>query len=259
MEGSPPPIDVQGLVTRFGDTTIHDGLDLAVRRGEVLGLVGGSGTGKSVLMRTILGLIRPAGGTVRLLGADLAALPRDRLVDLRGRTGVLFQDAALFSTLTVAENAQVPMRERFRLPRRLMDELACLKIALVGLPRDARDKYPSELSGGMRKRAGLARAIAIDPEILFLDEPTAGLDPIAAAAFDDLILQLSKTLGLTVVMITHDLDSLMRITDRVAALIDGKAVVAPIDELRRLDDPWLRQYFGGPRGRAALAAGMAAV
>jgi phospholipid/cholesterol/gamma-HCH transport system ATP-binding protein len=259
MEGSPPPIEVEGLVTRFGDTTIHDGLDLTVRRGEVLGLVGGSGTGKSVLMRTILGLIRPAGGTVRLLGADLAALPRDRLVDLRGRTGVLFQDAALFSTLTVAENAQVPMRERFRLPRRLMDELACLKIALVGLPRDARDKYPSELSGGMRKRAGLARAIAIDPEILFLDEPTAGLDPIAAAAFDDLILQLSKTLGLTVVMITHDLDSLMRITDRVAALIDGKAVVAPIDELRRLDDPWLRQYFGGPRGRAALAAGMAAV
>jgi phospholipid/cholesterol/gamma-HCH transport system ATP-binding protein len=258
MDDAPPPIEVRGLVTRFGDLTIHDGLDLTVRRGEVLGLVGGSGTGKSVLMRTILGLIRPKAGTIRLLGSELSSLSRARLVDLRGRTGVLFQDAALFSTLTVAENTQVPMRERFTLPKPLMDELACLKIALVGLPRDARDKYPSELSGGMRKRAGLARAIAIDPEILFLDEPTAGLDPIAAAAFDELILQLSRTLGLTVVMITHDLDSLVRITDRVAALIGGKAVVAPIDELRRLDDPWLRQYFAGPRGRAALAAGTAA-
>ena len=248
MADPDPIIEVRGLVTRFGERTIHDGLDLTVRRGEVLGLVGGSGSGKSVLMRTILGLLRPSAGTIRLLGADLAALSREKLVALRGRTGVLFQDAALFSTLTVAENAQVPMRERFNWPRSLLAEMACLKIALVGLPEDARDKYPSELSGGMRKRAGLARSIAIDPEVLFLDEPTAGLDPIAAAAFDELILQLSRTLGLTVVMITHDLDSLMRITDRVAALINGKAVVAPIDELRRLDDPWLRQYFGGPRG-----------
>ncbi|HWL68569.1 MAG TPA: ATP-binding cassette domain-containing protein [Geminicoccus sp.] len=255
MADPDPIIEVRGLVTRFGERTIHDGLDLTVRRGEVLGLVGGSGSGKSVLMRTILGLLRPSAGTIRLLGADLAALSREKLVALRGRTGVLFQDAALFSTLTVAENAQVPMRERFNWPRSLLAEMACLKIALVGLPEDARDKYPSELSGGMRKRAGLARSIAIDPEVLFLDEPTAGLDPIAAAAFDELILQLSRTLGLTVVMITHDLDSLMRITDRVAALINGKAVVAPIDELRRLDDPWLRQYFGGPRGRAALEAG----
>ncbi|WP_191059720.1 ABC transporter ATP-binding protein [Geminicoccus harenae] len=253
-----PIIEVQGLVTRFGERTIHDGLDLTVRRGEVLGLVGGSGSGKSVLMRTILGLLRPSAGTIRLLGADLASLSRDKLVALRSRTGVLFQDAALFSTLTVAENAQVPMRERFGWPKSLLAEMACLKIALVGLPDDARDKYPSELSGGMRKRAGLARSIAIDPEVLFLDEPTAGLDPIAASAFDELILQLSRTLGLTVVMITHDLDSLMRITDRVAALINGRAVVAPIDELRRLDDPWLRQYFGGPRGRAALEAGQAA-
>jgi phospholipid/cholesterol/gamma-HCH transport system ATP-binding protein len=258
MADPDPIIEVRGLVTRFGGRTIHDGLDLTVRRGEVLGLVGGSGAGKSVLMRTMLGLFRPASGMVRLLGADLASLPREKLVALRSRTGVLFQDAALFSTLTVAENTQVPMRERFGWSRPLMAEMACLKIALVGLPDDARDKYPSELSGGMRKRAGLARSIAIDPELLFLDEPTAGLDPIAAAAFDELILQLSRTLGLTVVMITHDLDSLMRITDRVAALIDGKAVVAPIDELRRLDDPWLRQYFGGPRGRAALEAGQAA-
>ncbi len=258
MADASPPIEVRGLVSRFGDLTIHDELDLTVRRGEVLGLVGGSGAGKSVLMRTILGLIRPAAGTIRLLGSDLSILPRDKLADLRGRTGVLFQDAALFSTLTVAENTQVPMRERFGLPKPLVDELACLKIALVGLPREARNKYPSELSGGMRKRAGLARAIATDPEILFLDEPTAGLDPIAAAAFDELILQLSRTLGLTVVMITHDLDSLARITDRVAALIGNKAVVAPIDELRRLDDPWLRQYFAGPRGRAALAAGTVA-
>ncbi|WP_159712416.1 ABC transporter ATP-binding protein [Geminicoccus flavidas] len=258
MADPDPIIEVHGLVTRFGERIIHDGLDLTVRRGEVLGLVGGSGSGKSVLMRTILGLLRPSAGTIRLLGADLTSLSREKLVALRGRTGVLFQDAALFSTLTVAENAQVPMRERFGWPEALMAELACLKIALVGLPDDARDKYPSELSGGMRKRAGLARSIAIDPEVLFLDEPTAGLDPIAAAAFDELILQLSRTLGLTVVMITHDLDSLMRITDRVAALINGKAVVAPIDELRRLDDPWLRQYFGGPRGRAALEAGQAA-
>ncbi|HEX2526241.1 MAG TPA: ABC transporter ATP-binding protein [Geminicoccus sp.] len=252
-----PPIEVHGLVTRFGGRTIHENLDLEVRPGEVLGVVGGSGAGKSVLMRTILGLMEPAAGTIRLLGADMAKLSGRDLVELRSRTGVLFQDAALFSTLTVAENTQVPLRERFELAPRLLDELACLKIALVGLPPDARSKYPSELSGGMRKRAGLARAIALDPDILFLDEPTAGLDPIAASAFDELILQLSKTLGLTVVMITHDLDSLVRITDRVAALIDRRCVVAPIDELRRLDDPWLQQYFTGPRGRAALSAGQA--
>lgn len=258
MADATPLIEVQGLVTRFGSRTVHDGLDLTIRRNEVLGIVGGSGAGKSVLMRTILGLVRPAAGSVRLLGEDLARLSRARLVELRNRTGVLFQDAALFSTLTVAENTQVPMRERHALPPDLLEELARLKIALVGLPADAPGKYPSELSGGMRKRAGLARAIAIDPEILFLDEPTAGLDPIAASGFDELILQLAKTLGLTVVMITHDLDSLARITDRVAALIAGKAVVAPLDELRRLDDPWLRQYFGGPRGRAALSEGMAA-
>ena len=252
-------IDVRQLVTKFGELIVHDHLDLSVQRGEVVGVVGGSGTGKSVLMRTILGLIRATSGTIQLLGADLATLSRTELIKLRGRTGVLFQDAALFSTLTVAENAQVPMRERYGMPRKLLEELACLKVALVGLPPDARDKYPSELSGGMRKRAGLARAIAIDPEVLFLDEPTAGLDPIAATAFDDLILELSKTLGLTVVMVTHDLDSLVRITDRVAALVNGKAIVAPIDELRRLDDPWLRQYFGGVRGRAAFASKLAAV
>ena len=252
-------IEVRGLVTRFGEVAIHDHLDLSILRGEILGIVGGSGSGKSVLMRAILGLIEPVAGNVRLLGADIGRLSRAELVDLRGRTGVLFQDAALFSTLTVAENAQVPMRERYDLPPALMEELACLKVGLVGLPHDARDKYPSELSGGMRKRAGLARAIAIDPEILFLDEPTAGLDPIAAASFDELILELSKTLGLTVAMITHDLDSLTRIADRVAALINGKAVVGTIDELRRLDDPWLRQYFGGVRGRAAVSSSVATV
>ena len=247
------PIEVHGLVTRFGAKVIHDQLDLSVRPGEILGLVGGSGTGKSVLMRTILGLIQPAAGTIRLLGQDLTALSRDELVKLRSRTGVLFQDSALFSTLSVAENVQVPLIEQLRITHPLVDELACLKVMLVGLPDDSRGKLPSELSGGMRKRAGLARAIALDPDVLFLDEPTAGLDPIAAAAFDELILQLRDTLGLTVVMITHDLDSLVRITDRVAALIDQKCVVAPIDVLRRLDHPWLREYFGGPRGRAALS------
>ncbi len=251
--GEEPAIRVRGLRTRFGRQVIHEGLDLDVRRGEIMGVVGGSGTGKSVLLRMIIGLMRPAAGDIEVLGRDVTRLSDAGARELQARWGVLFQDGALFSSLTVAENVQVALRERFDLDRALLAELTGLKIALAGLPRDACGKYPAELSGGMRKRAGLARALALDPEILFLDEPTAGLDPIGAAAFDELIRGLQRSLGLTVVMITHDLDSLIAVCDRVAALVDKRVVVGTVAELRRLDHPWLRDYFGGPRGRAALA------
>ena len=243
-------VEVRGLVTRFGPRTIHDGLDLEVKRGEVLAVIGGSGTGKSVLLRLMLGLMRPAEGSIRVFGVDPAA---DHAAT-RGRIGVLFQDGALFSSLTVAENVQVPLKERLDLGPDLLDELAALKLALVGLPPDAGSKLPAELSGGMRKRAGLARALALDPELVFLDEPTAGLDPIGAAAFDRLILDLQKSLGLAVVMITHDMDSILGISDRIAAIVDRRIVAGPADELRRHPHPWLQDYFGGPRGREAEAA-----
>jgi len=246
-------IQLEGVVNAFGRHVVHDQLDLAVRRGEILGLVGGSGSGKSVLLRTVVGLRTPQGGRVRVLDTDVYdAGPRARR-EVQARWGVLFQDGALFSSLTVRENIQVPMRERLSLPQRLMDELAAVRLTLVGLPLDAADKYPSELSGGMRKRAGLARALALDPEILLLDEPTAGLDPIGAAAFDELILALHDALGLTVVMITHDVDSLVRITDRIAVLLNKRCRVATLGELRRDNEPWLQAYFNGPRGRAATA------
>lgn len=249
---SDPAIRLEGIVNAFGRHVVHEGLDLEVRRGEILGLVGGSGTGKSVLLRTIVGLRPPQAGRVRVLGRDLYdASARERRA-LQARWGVLFQDGALFSSLTVRENIQVPMREQLKLPRRLMDELAAVRLALVGLAMDAADKLPSELSGGMRKRAGLARALALDPEIILLDEPTAGLDPIGAAAFDELILTLQEALGLTVVMITHDVDSLVRITDRVAVLLNKRCIVATLGELRHRDEPWVQQYFNGPRGRAAM-------
>jgi phospholipid/cholesterol/gamma-HCH transport system ATP-binding protein len=248
----PPAIHVQGLRTRFGTQVIHAGLDLEVRRGEVLGIVGGSGTGKSVLLRTILGLQRPEQGRIEVLGQELERLSDAARRALQARQGVLFQDGALFSSLTVAQNIQTPLRERFQLPDRLLDQIAGLKLALVGLPVDACHKYPAELSGGMRKRAGLARALALDPEILFLDEPTAGLDPIGAGEFDRLIRSLQRSLGLTVVMVTHDLDSLLAICDRVAALVDKRAMLGTLDELYNRDHPWLRAYFHGPRGRAAL-------
>lgn len=245
---------VHGLVTRFGSQIVHDGLDLEVRKGEVLAIVGGSGTGKSVLLRTMLGLIRPGEGRVELLGEDLAALSARRHADLLSRIGMLFQDGALFGSLTVAENVAVPMLERLRLPARLRRELIALKLALVGLPTETATKYPSQLSGGMRKRAGLARALSLDPELVFLDEPTAGLDPISASAFDELIMTLQRGLGLTVVMVTHDLDTLAACADRVAALVDGAVIVGTLDEVRANDHPWLRAYFGGPRGRAAMPA-----
>ncbi len=250
---SAPAIKIRNLRTQFGIQVIHDSLDLVINRGEVMGIVGGSGTGKSVLLRLMLGLMRPAAGRIEVLGQDLAGLDDAAKTSMRARQGVLFQDGALFSSLTVAQNVEAPMRERKKLPKPLLRELAALKIALSGLPPDACNKYPSELSGGMRKRAGLARALALDPEILFLDEPTAGLDPIGAAEFDRLIVGLQRSLGLTVIMVTHDLDSLAAISDRIAALVDKRAIVGTLTDLRMSSHPWLQNYFGGPRGRAALA------
>jgi phospholipid/cholesterol/gamma-HCH transport system ATP-binding protein len=256
MRNMPPDvvIAVRGLVNRFGNQIVHDGIDLEVYRGEVIGIVGGSGTGKSVLLRTIVGLNHPAAGEIEVLGQDmLHATEAERRV-IERRWGVLFQDGALFSSLTVAQNIEVPIKEHCRMPERLMDEIAACKIGLVGLPENAADKFPSQLSGGMRKRAGLARALALDPEIVFLDEPTAGLDPIAAADFDRLILDLKTSLGLTVFLVTHDLDSLFAITDRVAVLVDKKIRVRTLEEHLHDDHPWIRSYFHGPRGRAAQSA-----
>jgi len=249
-------IVVRGLRNSFGDQVVHDGLDLEVRRGEIYGVVGGSGTGKSVLMRSIIGLQKPQAGDIHVLGEPTIDRAETEMVDLSKRWGVLFQGGALFSTLTVAENVQVPLREFYKaLPQSLLDEIAAYKVVMSGLPADAGPKYPSQLSGGMRKRAGLARALALDPEVLFLDEPTAGLDPIGAAAFDELIKSLQKTLGLTVFLITHDLDTLYAICDRVAVLADHKVIaVGTIDELLATDHPWIQEYFRGPRGRAANAS-----
>jgi phospholipid/cholesterol/gamma-HCH transport system ATP-binding protein len=250
-------IRVRGLRTQFRDQVIHDGLDLDVRRGEVLGVVGGSGTGKSVLLRAIVGLIRPAAGRLEVFGVDPDRLDAGDMSALRSRYGVLFQDGALFSSLTVTENIQVAMREFLDMPQDLMDQLAALKVAMVGLPADAGAKFPSELSGGMRKRAGLARALALDPEILFLDEPTAGLDPIGAAAFDQLIRDLQQSLGLTVFMVTHDLDSLAAICDRIAVLVDKQVKTGTMADHLKEDHPWIRAYFHGPRARVAIATSKA--
>jgi len=257
-DGETPVIRIRGLRNAFGEEgqqVIHQNLDLDVKRGEILGVVGGSGTGKSVLMRSIIGLQTPESGEVEVLGENMIGRDEDEAKNIRRRWGILFQNGALFSTLTVAENVEVPLREYFHLTPRLMDEIASYKIAMSGLPADAGPKYPSELSGGMVKRAGLARALALDPELLFLDEPTAGLDPIAAQNFDELILTLRDNLELTVFLITHDLDTLYAICDRVAVLADKKVVACgTIEQLLALDHPWIQEYFNGPRGRAAAAA-----
>ena len=256
MTEGEPIIEVHGLRNSFGDQVIHQDLDLVVKRGEILGVVGGSGTGKSVLMRSIIGLQQPDAGEVQVFGEHILDRDEDELKDIRRRWGILFQSGALFSTLTVAENVQVPLREFFpSIRENLYEEIAAYKIVMSGLPAEAGPKFPAELSGGMKKRAGVARALALDPELLFLDEPTAGLDPIGAAAFDELIRDLQGALGLTVFLITHDLDSLYAICDRVAVLADKKVVaVSTIPELLALDHEWIDEYFRGPRGRAAATS-----
>lgn len=247
-----PIISVRGIVNQFGEHVVHDGVDLDVFPGEILGVVGGSGTGKSVLLRTIIGLKKQEKGTVEIEGRDQSSLTPDEVQHERRKWGVLFQDGALFSSLTVAQNIKVPLREHYNLPNDLMDDLARSKIAMAGLSLDAACKFPADLSGGMRKRAALARALALDPKVLFLDEPTAGLDPIGAAKFDELIRELTKSLGITVFLVTHDLDTLVRVCDRVAVLGDKKMLIAaPLKDVMAFEHPWVQEYFGGPRARAA--------
>jgi phospholipid/cholesterol/gamma-HCH transport system ATP-binding protein len=244
-------LEVQGIVTRFGTQTVHAGLDMRVEEGEVFGIVGGSGVGKSVLLRTILGLRRPEAGTVRFLGRDLQRMSAASLHALKASYGVTFQEGALFSALSVQQNVQAPMLEHWQLPGPALDELALLKVQLVGLPADAALKYPSQLSGGMIKRAALARALALEPKLLFLDEPTSGLDPISASAFDELLLYLHSQLRLTVVMITHDLDTLFQTCDRVGVIVDGRMITDTLPGLLKNPNPWIQEYFHGPRARAA--------
>jgi phospholipid/cholesterol/gamma-HCH transport system ATP-binding protein len=249
---SEPAIRLRGLATQIdGRVLLHD-VDLELRPGEVLGVVGASGSGKSVLLRTIVGLIKQAAGSVEIFGRDLAA--PGELQRAAERWGVLFQDGALFSSLTVAENVAVPLKERLDLPPALLHEICALKLALVGLAPDTGAKFPAELSGGMRKRAGLARALALDPPLLFLDEPTAGLDPIGAEEFDRLVLDLQQSLRLSVFMVTHDLDSLVECAGRIAVLVDNRVKIGTMPELLRDPHPWIQAYFQGPRGRAATAA-----
>ena len=245
-------VEVRGVNTRFGNAVVHENVSLSVRRGEVFALVGGSGSGKSTLLREIILLQPPVSGSIRVFGREVVGLSDDEALPLRRRWGVMFERGALFSSLTVTENVGMVLREHTQLGDRLIREVAAVKIALTGLPPDAGPKYPSELSGGMRKRASLARALALDPELLFLDEPTAGLDPLSASGIDELVRSLRETLGLTIMMVTHDLDLLWRAADRVAVLGKGHIVgVGTMNELSRSDDPLVRQYFYGPRGRAA--------
>jgi phospholipid/cholesterol/gamma-HCH transport system ATP-binding protein len=249
-----PVVQVQGLVNRFGTQVVHEGLDMQVMPDEVFGIVGGSGTGKSVLLRTILGLQRPQAGVVRIDGQDITQMTEAQLRTVKSHYGVSFQAGALYSGLTVKQNIQLPMLEYLSLSERALDDLALLKICLVGLSPQAADKYPSELSGGMIKRAALARALALDPKLLFLDEPTSGLDPIGAAAFDDLVLYLQRELKLTIVMITHDLDSIFRTCNRVGVIVDRHMISDTLARIVDNPNPWIQEYFHGERARARLEA-----
>ena len=247
-----PLLEVIGLVNRFGTQVVHDGLDMEVRADEVFGIVGGSGTGKSVLLRSILGLQRPEAGVIRIAGSDTTRLSGAALKAVKARYGVTFQQGALYSSLTVQQNVELPMIEHLDLEHAARAELAMLKIRLVGLPADAAGKYPAQLSGGMVKRAALARALALDPRLLFLDEPTSGLDPISAAGFDELILYLQRELRLTVVMITHDLDSIFRTCNRVGVIVDKRMEVDALERIAAHPHPWIQAYFHGERARARL-------
>jgi phospholipid/cholesterol/gamma-HCH transport system ATP-binding protein len=249
-----PVVEVQGLVNRFGTQVVHDGLDMAVNADEVFGIVGGSGAGKSVLLRSILGLQRPQAGSVRIFGHDITQMNEAQLREVKGRYGVSFQAGALYSGLTVLQNVQLPMLEYLELNTMALNDLAMLKIRLVGLPADAAAKYPAQLSGGMIKRAALARALALDPTLLFLDEPTSGLDPISAAAFDELVIYLQKQLKLTIIMITHDLDSIFRTCNRVGVIVDRRMVSDTLKRIVDYPDPWIQEYFHGERARARLEA-----
>ncbi|MEW5893935.1 MAG: ATP-binding cassette domain-containing protein [Pseudomonadota bacterium] len=244
MTGAEPVIEAQAIRTRLGGVWVHDGVSFQVGRGELVALIGGSGTGKTVLLNELIGLMRPTAGTARLFGIDVWQADQETLNHLRQRFGVLFQDGALFSSLTVAQNVAAPLKEHTRLPEHLILQLVDLRMALAGLPLAALDKKPAELSGGMRKRAALARALALEPEILFLDEPTSGLDPIAARAFDQAVRTLCDSLGITVFMNTHDLDTLWGIVDRVIVLSGGRVIAdGPVAEVARVDEPWIRSYF----------------
>jgi phospholipid/cholesterol/gamma-HCH transport system ATP-binding protein len=243
-------IQVRGIVNRFGRQVVHDGLDAEIRAGEVFGIVGGSGSGKSVLLRTMLGLQKPVSGSVRIEGAEITGRPDRELLAVKRRYGVMFQRGALFSSLSVARNVELPIREHFPMPDETLAELALLRIRMVGLAEADAAKYPAQLSGGMTKRAALARALALDPPILFLDEPTSGLDPISAA-FDRLVLDLQQGLSLTVVMITHDLDTIFRVCNRVGVIVDGKMITGTLEEIVRNEHPWIQEYFHGERSRAA--------
>ena len=247
-------IRIDSIVNRFGTQVVHDGVSFEVQPGEVFGIVGGSGSGKSVLLKTILGLHRPNSGRVEVEGVDITTLDEARMRAVKQRYGVTFQQGALFTSLTVADNVMLPVREALDLDDDTLNRLVELRMRMVGLPLDAAAKYPAQLSGGMTKRAALARALALDPVLLFLDEPTAGLDPIAAAGFDDLVLYLRRALKLTVVMVTHDLDTLTRTCDRVAVLVDGQVIVDTLANIVENDHPWIRDYFHGARGRAVLEA-----
>jgi len=248
-------VRVRGLKTAFGIHVVHEDLDLDLRRGEVLGVIGGSGTGKSVLLRAIIGLLRPVAGRIEVFGEDILEMDRAAKARLERQRGVMFQDGALFSNLTICENVMVALAEHTAMSAGLRREIAGLKIRLSGLGMDAVNKYPADLSGGMRKRAALARALALDPALLFLDEPTAGLDPITAGAFDELIRDLQQSLGLSVFLVTHDLDTLAATCDRIAVLAEKHVIaIGTIDELRRIDHPWIDEYFNGPRGRAVAVA-----